>query len=496
MAHETSFAVGATESSISAGSGLRALKHRVKGPAILPAAMLVGANVVAVYLSLGLAYAMRLQLADLVPIELGEDQYRGLLIGALAIPGLGLFRSLFPGYGLTPPERLRLMTQNTIYVFIGLGLIDYLANKGAWSRGMLVLGFVTCLMLPFVIDQLARRWLAATGRWGTPIIVIGTAGRAAEVVRRLRSHRSLGLVPACIAVPDMRTRHIEGLPVIDANHLDQVPGDPSPFRVAVVCDGELVRRVGVFELRRRFDLQRIIYVPPLQDQPTLWLVVRDLGGFVGLEMPDNLASLSNRAIKRGLDIVLATMASFLCLPVILAAAAVVMLVSPGLPLFSQMRQGRDGRPFRIWKIRTMRPDAERQLEWVLKTDPQARAQWRRSVKLDDDPRIIPGIGTFLRRSSIDELPQLWNVIRGHLSLVGPRPLPGYHLERFTDEFRCMRQSIRPGLSGLWQVMARSDADIGVQESYDRYYIQNWSIWLDIFIVLKTVESVLLGRGAR
>jgi lipopolysaccharide/colanic/teichoic acid biosynthesis glycosyltransferase len=249
------------------------------------------------------------------------------------------------------------------------------------------------------------------------------------------------------------------------------------------------------DLVETLSFATIIIVPDLFGIQSLWITSRDLGGVLGLEVRKNLLIPANRKLKRLLDYSVSLPLALLTLPIIAAFAAWIKIVSPGSPFFQQEREGKDGKKITVFKLRTMHPEAERLLVEYLKANPEEETNWLRYYKLTRDPRVIPGVGWFLRRYSLDELPQLWNVLRGDMSLVGPRPFPFYHLNSFPQRFREMRTSVMPGLTGLWQVSHRSNGDVAVQEREDTYYIRNWSLWLDIFILIRTVQSVIFPRGA-
>ena len=223
---------------------------------------------------------------------------------------------------------------------------------------------------------------------------------------------------------------------------------------------------------------------------------RDLNGLIGLHMRRNLLRRRNRLLKHSIDQLIALPLFILGVPIIAALALWIMAVSEGSPFYAQLRAGKDGRLIKVWKLRTMYPAAEERLEQYLSSNPAARLEWERYFKLTNDPRILPGVGHFLRRTSLDELPQIFNVIKGEMSLVGPRPFPKYHLDQFDTTFQSLRSSVIPGITGLWQVSARSDGDLEVQQALDTYYIRNWSIWIDFYILFRTFGAVVAGRGAR
>lgn len=201
-----------------------------------------------------------------------------------------------------------------------------------------------------------------------------------------------------------------------------------------------------------------------------------------------------RAVKRGIDLLLAMLFLVLFFPLCLAVAVSVWLSSPGPVIYSQPRAGRHGRVFRFYKFRSMVQDSDKVLTTFLNSDPAALNQWNTYQKLEKDPRITP-IGRFIRRTSLDELPQLWNVIRGDMSIVGPRPCMlsqqgfyGRHWESYC--------AVKPGLTGLWQVSGRNRLTYQQRVALDVDYVKGWSVWLDIKILLRTVGVVLTGHGSQ
>ncbi len=452
-------------------------------------------DVLMVEIVVGLAYLTRALLTGWLPVELMHFTYAGILSGVLILPVGLLLAGLHPGYGLDEIERLRRRVIVTTVVFAALIAWDYLARGLEWSRGILLISFVYALVLPWFGERLLRGFLIARGCWGEPVIILGANATGLKVARTLREVPELGLVPSGFlddnAAPGDSGE--EGIPIlgpIDAAD-DLCRGVRCGIIALPIVDGAHFQKTC-----DRIPFADVIFIPELRHSHSLCMSTQDLGGIAALRVKRNLLLRKNRVFKRCVDLVLGLILTIFTAPLIGICALLIKLVDPGPAFYSQQRIGKGGKPFMMIKLRTMYTNADQLLTDYLEKNDVARMDWGRHMKLRNDPRIIPLVGNFLRRSSIDELPQLWHVMTGKMSIIGPRPFPGYHLERFSADFRELRSKVTPGLSGLWQVEGRSDADIELQESLDTYYIKNWSSWIDLYVFLKTIPAVLSGRGAQ
>ncbi|MBB4190548.1 exopolysaccharide production protein ExoY [Rhizobium aethiopicum] len=213
----------------------------------------------------------------------------------------------------------------------------------------------------------------------------------------------------------------------------------------------------------------------------------------GDDSPDSRPRAAARSSKRAIDLLVAITALILLSPLLLMVAIIVKLSDRGPVFYSHMRIGFGGAPFGCLKFRTMKPDASAQLAELLQNNPAARSEWEATRKLKNDPRIT-AVGDILRRSSIDELPQLINIVRGEMSLVGPRPVTAEELPRY-GEHMWAYMAVRPGLTGQWQTSGRNDVSYEYRVSLDVHYLNNWSLARDFVIIAKTIPALFSQRGS-
>lgn len=212
-------------------------------------------------------------------------------------------------------------------------------------------------------------------------------------------------------------------------------------------------------------------------------------------MKNKIHKVKHLPLKRIFDLSFSLACLILGAPIFLAIFILILFSSPGFPIYAHERVGRGGRLFRCYKFRTMYLDAEERLEKILQDNPQMRQEWETNFKLKNDPRITP-VGSFLRRTSLDELPQFWNVLKGDLSIVGPRPVVMEELHKYFADKAPKVLSVRPGLTGLWQVSGRSDIENYQQRiALDEKYVDQRNFWYDLKLIAKTIPAMILSKGA-
>ncbi len=459
---------------------------------------LVAADVLAWGLSAGIIYAIRTLIWGSIPL------FWALYACGISWILLRFGVGLYPAVGVSQPEELRRSVRSTtVAALIHLGMLVALGEYQPW-RTMGLGVWLLVVPIAYFCRGTAKRLLIRHRLFGHPYVVVGTGEKGSRAVKEMLGNPELGLVPVAAFADEAQLHegHLRGVPVLGS--IDDAGRYPFPYPVhhAVVAVGgneasadrlsELTAR-----LAKRYLSVRIF--ADLTGSSNLWVQPYPLGPYVALEIPSARLSAAQRFIKRAFDLIAIVPVFLVTVPVVAIAAFLVKVLSPGPAFFSQEREGLDGKPIRIWKLRTMVLDAEHRLTEHLAEDVRVRFEWERTFKLRHDPRVIPKIGSFLRRASIDELPQLWNVVKGEMSLVGPRIMPRKEVERYSEAGRELRRGVPPGMTGLWQVMYRNNSgnnsDLGIREVADSYYVNNWSVWLDAWILLRTVRVVLTDVAA-
>lgn len=452
------------------------------------------ADLVSLQLALFLAMVLSQLLSPWFEVTVAPRLYWELSMALLLVPcGLWL-AGLYPGYGLTLAERLRRRVNTTSIFFMAFTVWWFFVHHGTYSRLFALLVFLLALVLPLPMQRLLRSLLNKRNLWGTPVLVLGAGLTGQRAVSSLLANPDLGFRPVAILDDDREKWGTKFSGVAVLGGLNRARAFKGKLHYVLLALPGMQRDLQV-HLVNSLPFSHILIIPDLVGVQSLWVEARDLCGMVGLEIQKKLLMRRNIYFKLVMDYFLGFPLFVLSLPVLTFFGLWIYLITGAHPFFCQVREGRGGRKFRVWKLRTMYPDAEKLLQQHLVSDPAAKKEWNTYFKLKDDPRILKGVGNFLRKSSIDELPQLWNVLRREMSLVGPRPFPHYHLEQFDSDFRRMRRRVLPGMTGLWQVSARSDGNLAVQERLDTYYILNWSIWLDLSLLCQTFLTVLTGKGA-
>ncbi len=414
---------------------------------------------------------------------------------------VGSFLGLFPASGMNPVRELRSQVSSICISFLLVIALNGLVGQVARIEVlMIVMAFPVVVAIAPPARFCIRKIVCRLSWWGEKVIIVGMGKQGSAVYQFLKQLPQRGLKPLGIVDcspseywnPENSDAEIEFLGTTD--------------ELVSVCRKRKCHWViAAVANKDEPDVQHILescsFVPNLvilsscHLTPSMWVESFDVAGLAGIHVCDRLLFPFQRYSKRLTDLFVATAILVACSPLILAICILVKWKSPGPVLYRhQGRIGRGGVRFGALKIRTMVNNADEVLKEHLKSDPQARHEWEANQKLQNDPRIIRGIGHFLRRTSLDELPQLVNVIVGDMSLVGPRPIVSAEIEKYGDVFELYKR-VRPGLTGVWQVSGRNNTSYADRVRLDAYYVRNWSLWLDYFVLLRTVRTVLLREGS-
>jgi Undecaprenyl-phosphate galactose phosphotransferase WbaP len=456
--------------------------------------LLMGADTISFLLAGLLAIGVRILFNEPWRFDLFPQT---LPILAISLVFYGL-TGLYPAVGMSAVEELKkLVTTTTLVVLALTALSFWVRNANEFSRLTLTLTWLFSIMLLPLSRNLTRTIAVRLDIWGEPVAIIGFGRQGQWALEFFRENAKLGIKPVVIMdpsghdnfePPNIRILKIDALyPKEEVNSLTDVktalimiPDVPSKF-------------MNMISSNQKGGFERLILMPNLEQISSFGVMSFDFGGVLGLEVRHNLLDLHQQALKRAMDISVVILGGLVIAPLLIILALLLFIETKGNILYGHTRIGKDGKKFSAWKFKTMVDNADQKLQQYLDANPEMRQEWETSHKLKNDPRVTR-LGRILRRYSLDELPQLINVLKAEMSLVGPRPIVEDEVRHYGNLFDPYTW-VQPGITGMWQISGRSDTAYTKRVHLDEYYVRNWSIWLDIYILARTVAVVLLRQGA-
>lgn len=456
-------------------------------------APLVAADLLALVGSTLLAFA----LARWIWPDFGPDlaYLLPLLCGAFLI--IYTLFGLYPGTGLNPIAELQQTIIATTLFFTAFFATSLAFDGRKAFTTWLLLVWMFLIVFDPLLRSLTRSLFSRFRWWGQPVLIFGGKTAGTANYKHFTLHPRLGFRPVGI-IDDLDLNWSKELPAPFAylGPPERAPSLASEHCVfwAIVAmperpPAEVLRLIKT----HAHCFPHLLVVPDMDGLPSLWSRPYDCGGLISIHLAISLLLPLPRMLKRTMDLAIVIAGGLCSLPLIVLLALLIKFSSPGPVIYGHERVGREGRRLRVWKFRTMVSHADKVLEQYLATDSQIRKEWERKHKLKNDPRLTR-IGRWLRRTSLDELPQLWNVLVGEMSLVGPRPIVEAEIVKYGESFD-LYTKVLPGITGLWQISGRNNTTYSERVHLDSYYVRNWSPWMDIYVLARTFKVVLRGEGA-
>jgi Undecaprenyl-phosphate galactose phosphotransferase WbaP len=404
---------------------------------------------------------------------------------------------LYPGIRLSPVEEFRRMSMATTSIFAVWVMSLLITSNGlSWQRGLfLAVAYGMYLVCLPICRGGMRRLLARTKWWGFPTLVCGNNPATINVYEWLTSNRRLGLRPVGLISTCDQTSSQDDISAKAApwTETGSVANKLGAYWAVVVPSEDCPTALDASIAEHLSTIPHIHILSDLEDISNGWARHQQFEGLSGVQIQQNLMLPFPRFTKRCMDLVVAITGGILLLPLLFYIAVAVKMSSRGPILYGHNRIGKDGKPFKAWKFRTMFQDASQVLEIYLEAHPDLKDEWERDQKLRRDPRVTR-IGRFIRKTSLDELQHIWNVIRGEMSLVGPRPIVTSEIAKYGPYYG-LYAMVTPGITGVWQVSGRNNTTYDERVQLDAYYVRNWSPWMDLYLLIRTIRIVLFADGA-
>ena len=421
--------------------------------------------------------------------------FKELLPAAFTLLIFGML-GLYPAIGLNPASEFRqVIIGSTMGYALGSGFMAQWQGTALISLAQCGAGCVATVVLVFICRATCRGLFSNKSWWGTPAVLFGSGPEARAVFRALQRH------PTGLKVVAVFARGFIDWPELDRRRIHVSTPEYAPHfasEYGVSCAIVAKPSLSGSEIGRRLNehastFRHVLVLPGLTELTSVRVEPRAVGGMLALHVNQSLLQHGPQLVKRAVDLLLAPIAALVLLPVVGILYLAVRLTSPGPVFYGHLRVGRGNSSFKAWKFRTMHSNADEILSKYLERDPALRREWEQNQKLKNDPRVT-FVGRLLRKTSLDEIPQLWNVFTGAMSFVGPRPIVRGEISRYGATFENYR-AVRPGITGLWQVSGRNNTTYEERVQMDEHYVRNWSVWLDLYILSRTIKTVLLGEGA-
>jgi len=392
-------------------------------------------------------------------------------------------------------DELKNILKASFFSLVVLIFVSFLW-KTYYSRFVLIIGIVIFVLFEFILRYFYRKLLYKYNLFRTNVLIIGAGEMGKIISQKIKAHtftmyNIIGFLDDDV---DKLNNVINDFKVLGTvKDIDEIISKTMVDEVIIAIPTASRRTLSKIISHLEGKVRRIKFTPDTYQLITFSTQIQDLDGVMTISTSQGLLNPANRLSKRIIDIIGAIVGLIILAPLTLYVAIRVRLEDKGPIFFKQKRIGQNGKDIYILKYRSMVVNAEEILFKMMEEDPKIKKEYLTNKKLKNDPRITK-VGKFLRNASLDEFPQFVNVLKGEMSLVGPRPYLHREIPDMKESYKSIIK-VKPGITGMWQVSGRSDTDFDERLKLDEYYVRNWSLWLDIVIILKTVKAVLDKRGA-